>query len=187
MIKRLLDILISILVLLFLSPLLFLVAVLIILTDKGPIFYTQKRMGKYGSVFLLYKFRSMSVDSDRKVQQTYGTSDGVTGVGRFIRRTKIDELPQLINVLMGDMSIVGPRPCLPDLLDSFNDDGHKRLLVTPGLTGLAQVKGNIYLSWEERWKLDREYVENRSVLLDLKIILKTVYIVLVGEKKGLKL
>ncbi|MFA0533138.1 sugar transferase [Vibrio breoganii] len=186
MIKRVFDIISALLSILLLSPLLVIVSILIVLVDRGPIFYTQKRVGLNGKVFKLYKFRSMTSNSSRKIEQTYSSSEGVTSVGKVIRRLKIDELPQVINVLRGDMSIVGPRPCLPDLLESLNEDGKKRLLVRPGLTGLAQINGNIYLSWEDRWKFDREYVENYSFLLDIKIIFNTFFIVFAGEKKGLK-
>ena len=110
----------------------------------------------------------------------------VTRIGRSLRRFKIDELPQLLNVLGGDMSIVGPRPALPSQLESYNMVGHKRLEVRPGLTGLAQINGNILLSWPERWVYDKQYVENLSLLLDLKIILKTFRIIFKGEKIGLK-
>lgn len=110
----------------------------------------------------------------------------VTKVGSFLRRFKIDEMPQLLNVLKGDMSLVGPRPGLARQINEFNDDGRARLLVRPGLTGLAQINGNIYLSWPERWKHDRKYVENVSFLLDLKIILKTFSIIFHGEEKYVK-
>jgi lipopolysaccharide/colanic/teichoic acid biosynthesis glycosyltransferase len=107
----------------------------------------------------------------------------VTTVGKFLRRFKLDELPQLINVLTGDMSLVGPRPGMPEQLKELDENGIKRLEVYPGLTGLAQINGNIYLVWPERWKYDRHYVEYISFMLDLKIILKTVLIVFQGEKK----
>lgn len=110
----------------------------------------------------------------------------VTRVGKILRRFKIDELPQLINVLKGDMSLVGPRPGLPRQINEFNDDGIFRIQVRPGLTGLAQINGNIHLSWPERWKYDRHYVENVSFLLDLKIIFKTFFIIIYGEDKFVK-
>lgn len=184
--KRLLDLLISLMILLILSPLLASVMLLVKLTSTGPVFFKQQRIGKCGLVFEIYKFRTMSNRiRDFSLQVTNETNE-VTFIGKVIRRLKIDELPQLFNVLKGDMSLVGPRPCLPSLVDEFNDDGRARLKVRPGLTGLAQVSGNIYLSWEERWKLDRKYVENQSLLLDLKIILRTVAVVFFGEKWGKK-
>ncbi|MEQ3511904.1 sugar transferase [Pseudoalteromonas sp. BZB3] len=185
-VKRLFDFLICGVVLVLLSPLLILSVIMIKCTSKGPIFFLQERLGKDGIRFQVYKFRTMT-DTVRKFDvQVDNSNTEVTFFGKFARRLKIDELPQLLNVLKGDMSIVGPRPCLPSLQSDFNDDGLARLRVRPGLTGLAQVNGNIYLSWEERWKLDREYVENQSLLLDVKIVLRTILVVFLGEKWGKK-
>jgi lipopolysaccharide/colanic/teichoic acid biosynthesis glycosyltransferase len=156
------------------------------LTSKGPIFFKQERLGRGGRLFKIYKFRTMT-DNIRKFDvQIDSYNNEITFYGKFARGFKIDEMPPLINVLKGDLSIVGPRPCLPSLQSKFNEDGRARLLVRPGLTGLAQVNGNIYLSWEERWKLDSEYVKNQSLLLDAKIILRTVVVVFLGEKWGRK-
>ncbi len=186
MAKRIFDILVSGLVLLLLLPLLVLVIVMIKLTSKGPVFFLQERLGKEGRLFQVYKFRTMT-DKPRNFNKQVTTETlEVTFIGQFIRRLKIDELPQLFNVLIGDMSLVGPRPCLPELLNDFNENGAYRLRVRPGLTGLAQVNGNIYLSWDERWVLDRKYVENQSLWLDFTILLKTVLVVLLGEKWGKK-
>lgn len=121
--------------------------------------------------------------SDKEILK--GNSE-VTIVGNILRRLKIDELPQIINILIGDMSIVGPRPCLTSQINEFNEDGKIRLLIRPGLTGLAQINGNIYLTWPERWKYDRIYVEKISFLMDIKIILKTFLIVFLGEQKFIK-
>ncbi|MEZ7206966.1 sugar transferase [Pseudoalteromonas sp. DY56-GL79] len=185
--KRLFDICITSLVLLALLPLLVIVAILIKATSHGPIFFLQARLGKHGQVFNIYKFRTMTdAKRDFNVQVTQGNSE-VTMVGNVIRRLKIDELPQLFNVLKGDMSIVGPRPCLPALQSEFNEDGKKRLLVRPGLTGLAQVNGNIHLTWEQRWAFDSQYVSNQTLYLDVKIILRTVMVVLFGDSWGKKL
>lgn len=184
--KRCFDFLISIFILVILSPLLIITAVLIKLTSKGPLLFKQERVGKKGRLFPVYKFRTMT-DKVRDLSiQTFNDDPEITAVGKVIRRLKIDELPQLLNVVKGDMSLVGPRPCLPDLVKDFNESGKKRLLVRPGLTGLAQVNGNIHLSWEERWEYDREYVEEQSFWLDLKILSKTALIVLLGEKWGKK-
>jgi lipopolysaccharide/colanic/teichoic acid biosynthesis glycosyltransferase len=101
-----------------------------------------------------------------------------------MRRFKLDELPQLWNVLVGDMSLVGPRPCMPEQVATFNEDGRARLRVKPGLTGLAQVNGNILLSWPERWKLDRAYVENLTLAMDLRILLRTILVVIRGERRA---
>lgn len=182
--KRVIDIFLSLLALLILSPLLFLVAGIIALTSKGPVFYKQKRLGYKGEIFNLYKFRSMYIDNKvSENEQVFKNNSQVTGIGKIIRRFKIDELAQLINVLKGNMAIVGPRPCLPSLQEQFNETAFYRLQVRPGLTGLAQVNGNIYLTWQERWEFDKQYVKNVSLLNDIKIILKTFFIVLLGEEK----
>lgn len=183
--KRSFDFLISAFFIVILSPLLIITSVVIKLTGEGPLFFKQQRVGKKGRLFSLYKFRSMT-DNVRDSKQTFNDDPEVTKVGKVIRRLKIDELPQLFNVVKGDMSLVGPRPCLPNLIKDFNESAKKRLLVRPGLTGLAQVNGNIHLAWEERWEFDREYVEDQSFLLDLKIMSKTALIVLFGEKWGKK-
>lgn len=184
--KRIIDFFIALFSLIALFPLFLFVAIAVKCESKGPLFYTQKRLGYTGQIFKLLKFRSMTNKERNPSIQVFGNEMDVTRVGKIIRRLKIDELPQLINVLKGDMSIVGPRPCLPSLQEVFNEDGKARLQVRPGLTGLAQINGNIHLSWEERWKFDRHYVENHNLLLDLKIILNTVLIILLGEKWGLK-
>lgn len=180
--KRYLDFTTALIALAFLSPLLLLVSLSIKIDSRGPILYSQKRLGLHGRTFNLYKFRSMTDVSRSASKQTYIGDPEITTFGSFIRRFKIDELPQLLNVLKGDMSIVGPRPCLPELKSEFDDNGLFRTQVRPGLTGLAQVNGNIFLSWPQRWKLDRIYVENLRFSLDCKIILKTISVVFLGEK-----
>jgi lipopolysaccharide/colanic/teichoic acid biosynthesis glycosyltransferase len=153
------------------------------LTSSGPVFFTQNRLGKNAAIFKLYKFRTMTNKERKADHEIFADDPEVTTVGKFLRRFKIDELPQLINVLTGTMSLVGPRPGMPEQLKELDENGIKRLNVSPGLTGLAQINGNIYLEWPERWKYDRSYVENISFMLDLKIILKTVLIVFQGEKR----
>lgn len=185
-VKRLLDIFASATFLLLLMPMFIVVALLIKLGSKGPLFFTQERLGFNGNVFKLYKFRSMTDAKRDALVQVHQDTAEVTWIGKIIRRLKIDELPQLYNVLLGDMSLVGPRPCMEATKADFNEDGHKRLLVRPGLTGLAQVNGNILLDWPKRWALDREYVENVSLMLDIKIIFRTVLIVVLGEQWGKK-
>lgn len=181
--KRFFDIVFSVIGLFTASPVLLFSIIVIKLETEGPIFFSQDRLGKNGRVFTLYKFRTM-INKKREVNREILKEDvEVTKIGYYLRRLKIDELPQLINVLKGDMSLVGPRPCMPELKDSFNEDGKFRIRVLPGLTGLAQVNGNIYLSWPQRWKYDREYVENISFLYDVSIILKTFDILLCGEEK----
>ncbi|MBE4947644.1 sugar transferase [Chryseobacterium culicis] len=185
-IKRFLDIIISFTVILFLFPLFLVVYILVKLDSPGKFFFFQERLGYKGQVFKIYKIRTM-YDKERVADREILKGDvEVTKIGHYLRRFKIDELPQIINVFQGDMSLVGPRPCLPRQLEEFNEDGKMRIKVTPGLTGLAQVNGNIHLSWEERWKYDREYVEKQSLLLDLKIVFKTFLILLNGEDKYIK-
>jgi len=184
--KRLIDFLAAFFGLLLISPIFIVSAILVKTTSKGPLFFLQERLGKDGKIFKVYKFRTMT-DKKREVNREVLKGDAeVTKVGYYLRRFKIDELPQILNVLKGEMSLVGPRPCMPSQLAEFNEDGKYRIKVTPGLTGLAQVNGNIFLTWEERWKYDRKYVENLSFLLDVQIVLKTVGIVFLGEEKFLK-
>ena len=186
-IKCLFDFFISSIILLFLFPFFIIVAVLIKLDSKGPIFYLQNRVGKSGHLFKVYKFRTMTNKRrDPNVKQTFLDDPDITRIGGLLRRFKIDELPQIWNVFVGDMSLVGPRPALPSLYEKYGDLANKRCSVRPGMTGWAQVNGNIYLSWEERLRLDSEYVDHVSFMLDLKIIIKTVAIVLFGEEKYIK-
>ena len=185
--KRLFDFFISFAILLVLFPLFIIVAVLIKLDSKGPIFYLQSRVGENGRVFRIYKLRTMTnKERDPNVKQTYLQDPDITRIGGLLRRFKIDELPQIWNVFIGDMSLVGPRPALPSLYEKFGEIAKKRCEVRPGMTGWAQVNGNIYLPWEERLCLDREYVDRMSFMLDLRILVKTVAIVLFGEEKYIK-
>ena len=185
--KRLFDFFISFAILLLLFPLFIIVAVLIKLDSKGPIFYLQSRVGENGRVFRIYKLRTMTnKERDPNVKQTYLQDPDITRIGGLLRRFKIDELPQIWNVFIGDMSLVGPRPALPSLYEKFGEIAKKRCEVRPGVTGWAQVNGNIYLPWEERLCLDREYVDRMSFMLDLRILVKTVAIVLFGEEKYIK-
>ncbi len=185
--KRLFDFFISFAILLLLFPLFIIVADLIKLDSKGPIFYLQSRVGENGRVFRIYKLRTMTnKERDPNVKQTYLQDPDITRIGGLLRRFKIDELPQIWNVFIGDMSLVGPRPALPSLYEKFGEIAKKRCEVRPGMTGWAQVNGNIYLPWEERLCLDREYVDRMSFMLDLRILVKTVAIVLFGEEKYIK-
>tara|TARA_B100001063_G_C16744208_1_gene546531 strand:+ start:1068 stop:1550 length:483 start_codon:yes stop_codon:yes gene_type:complete len=159
------------------------VSLAISLDSNGGISFTQERLGYRGKIFLLYKFRSMRINKSRKENQIFKEHPDITKLGYFLRRFKIDETPQLLNVLKGDMSLIGPRPCLPALRRKFDQNGELRLAVRPGLTGWAQVNGNIYNSWEKRWEYDAYYVNNISLLLDLKILVKTFWVVLNGEQK----
>lgn len=182
--KRVLDISIGVFTLIILFPLFIFVGIAIYISSKGSIFYSQQRIGLNGELFNLHKFRSMYTNKNFSVnKQVFGNDKNVTTIGKFIRRFKIDELAQIINVIKGDMSIVGPRPVLPAVKEHFNEEALQRLKVRPGLTGLSQVNGNIHLPWKERWVFDRQYVENISFINDIKIIFKTFAVVLFGEEK----
>jgi undecaprenyl phosphate N,N'-diacetylbacillosamine 1-phosphate transferase len=183
LIKIILDFVFSLAIGILIIPILFLFIILIAAESKGPIFFKQERLGKGGETFVLLKLRSMKINHNRVEKQVHQNDPDITMIGKFIRRYKIDELPQIYNVLIGHMSIVGPRPCLPSLKEKFDENAFHRLKVKPGLTGWAQVNGNIYNSWPKRWELDRYYVENLSFKLDLKILLMTIGVVLFGEKK----
>lgn len=181
--KRVFDFVISVILLLLFGPIILLFGLFVKLESKGPMFFIQIRVGRSGKEFTLYKLRSMKQNENRKEVQVFHGNPDITSLGKFIRRFKIDELPQIWNVLIGDMSLVGPRPCLPTLLEKFDENAYCRLKVRPGLTGWAQVNGNIFNSWPKRWELDRYYVENISSFFDLKIIAMTIGVVLFGEKK----
>ena len=191
-IKRLIDIGVSSLVLFVMSPVLLIIALLIKLTSKGPVLFKQTRSGLKGRKFVLYKFRSMVVDAEaqRKELVEKNEMDGpvfkmrhdprITKIGRFIRRTSLDEYPQLINVLKGDMSIVGPRPPLPEEVENYEIWQRRRLSLKPGITCIWQVSGRNKISFEQWMKMDLQYIDNWSLLLDLKIILQTFFVVLTG-------
>lgn len=184
--KRAFDVLGALLGLVLISPLLGVVALLVKLEDGGPVFFRQPRVGREGAEFGMLKFRSMVPNAEEMLEDIRGLndSDGVlfkikddprrTRIGRFLRRYSIDELPQLLNVLRGQMSLVGPRPPLPSEVEKYERDVHRRLLVRPGMTGLWQVSGRASLSWNEAVRLDLYYVDNWSMLTDLVIIAKTV-------------
>lgn len=181
-IKRVIDITFSFLLIVLLMPLSMLVFLMIKLDSKGPIFFKQERVGKDLKLFKIFKFRTMT-NKKRSVSKVIGRDKGVTRIGYYLRRFKIDELPQLINVLKGDMSLVGPRPSIKEQLETMGVQEKKRYSLRPGMTGLAQVCGNIHISWNERYKYDLEYVRNVSFANDMKIILRTVLIVVIGEEK----
>jgi exopolysaccharide biosynthesis polyprenyl glycosylphosphotransferase len=176
-----------------LSPLFLALAVVIRLSDNGPALFTQTRVGKDGRTFKIYKFRTMVVDAERHLAQLQASNDfdgvlfkmrrdpRVTVIGARLRKWSMDELPQLINVLRGDMSLVGPRPALPDEAARYADHVRRRLVVKPGLTGMWQVNGRSDLSWEESIRLDIRYVENWSLALDLQILWKTISVILRGS------
>lgn len=183
-IKRLFDFLSALLGTILVSPLFLLTVLGITLTMPGPIFFLQERVGKDGKCFSILKFRTMKVDKEAIEKHDFSKDkDRLTGFGKLLRRLKIDELPQLLNVLVGHMSLVGPRPTVREQVERYDDYQRRRLQMRPGMTGLAQVNGNISLSWSDRIIWDVRYVERFSLFLDLKIICKTVLIVFLGEAR----
>jgi lipopolysaccharide/colanic/teichoic acid biosynthesis glycosyltransferase len=178
--KRLLDIVVSLLVLIIASPVLLVVALMLFLFQKTNPFFFQNRPGKNERIFKLVKFKTMSEEKD-KHGHLLPDKDRLTVIGKFVRKTSLDELPQLINVLKGDMSLIGPRPLLVKYLPLYNQSQRRRHEVRPGITGWAQVNGRNELSWEDKFNHDVWYVENLSFLLDLKILWKTVLKVLKTE------
>ena len=181
-IKRVLDIVCSILGIIVLSPILVIVSILIKLESKGPIIFKQLRAGKGSKPFYIYKFRSMKIETPNIATNDFTDSHVyITRIGKIIRKTSIDEIPQLFNILKGDMSIVGPRPLLTQYLPLYSEEQKKRHDVRPGLTGWAQINGRNSITWTEKFKLDVWYVKNRNFLLDLKIIFLTVKKVIIKE------
>ena len=178
-IKRGLDIIFSLVLLIIGGIFLLIVGLIIKIDSPGPAIFKQERLGLNGKVFNIYKFRSMCQGAEKKGTGVYSLKGDprVTKVGRFIRATSIDELPQLINILKGEMSFIGPRPTLtyhPWKLEEYTDEQIKRFKVRPGVTGLAQINGRKDIPWDERLIYDVNYVENLSFMLDLKILLKTI-------------
>lgn len=172
-IKRILDFLLSAFVLIILAIPLIIVGLLIRIKLGSPIFFRQPRPGKNAKIFKIFKFRTMNNAKDES-GNLLADNLRLTKFGKFIRSTSIDELPELINILKGDMSIVGPRPLLVEYLDLYNEEQKHRHDVRPGLTGLAQVNGRNSITWEEKFKYDIEYVKNVTFINDCKIILKTI-------------
>lgn len=184
--KIVIDFSVALIIILMASIPLVVISILILAESRGPLFFRQERVGKDLKFFRVYKFRTMT--NEKRTVGTapiIGKADGVTHVGYYLRRYKIDELPQLLNILFGDMSLVGPRPSVPEQLKQMTDEEKQRYSVRPGLTGRAQINGNIHLSWKERFFYDLQYVKNVTFWNDLKIMLKTVLIVLHGEQKFL--
>lgn len=193
--KRILDFIASLCALLILSPVLLIVSILIATTSKGPVIFKQDRVGKNGIIFKMYKFRSMVANAEELKAQLEKDNEmngpmfkikndpRITKVGRFIRKTSIDEIPQLINVLKGEMSLVGPRPSLPSEVKEFEPWMLERLTILPGLTCYWQVMGRNDIEFNEWMKLDIKYVRERNFWLDLKLIFKTFF-VLFGDKSA---
>lgn len=180
MLKRLLDIIIASIALILLSPLYFYVAHKVKKNLGSPVLFRQVRPGLHGKPFEMIKFRTMKDAADAK-GNPLPDSERLTPFGKMLRSSSLDEMPELWNVIKGDMSIVGPRPLLMEYLPLYNQEQAKRHLVRPGMTGHAQVNGRNAISWEEKFKLDTWYVENQSVWLDFKIMLKTVKKVLAKD------
>ena len=180
--KRLLDVIIAAIALTILSPIFFLVAYKVRRNLGSPVFFYQERPGLHGKLFRMIKFRSMK-DAFDKEGNALPDEQRITPFGHKLRSTTLDEMPQLINVLKGNMSIVGPRPQMPEFMEHYTEHQKRRHEVRPGMTGLAQVSGRNNLSWEEKFDLDVQYVDNQSTLYDFKIMLKTVEVML--NKEGI--
>lgn len=193
-IKRILDFTIAAFLLIFLAPLFLLIIAIIKLQDGGPIFYISNRVGKWGKEFKFYKFRTMHVGADQMKENLMPYSEykdsitfkmkqdpRITPFGRFLRKSSLDELPQLWNVLKGDMSLVGPRPHLPNEVSFYSIDERRRLDITPGITCIWQVSGRSQLPFNKQLQLDLEYIESQSFWLDIKILLKTIPAVIFGR------
>ncbi|MFU2204561.1 sugar transferase [Streptococcus pluranimalium] len=177
--KRIIDIFVSLLGLIILSPLFVLVSFLIKVDSRGTVLFHQKRIGLNGKVFDIYKFRSMTMGAEKvgSGQYSYAGDPRVTKIGKIIRATSIDELPQFLNILKGEMSLIGPRPVLtyhPKSIDEYSENEKTRFKVRPGVTGWAQIHGRKTVDWSRRFELDRYYVENLSFLLDIKIFFMTI-------------
>jgi lipopolysaccharide/colanic/teichoic acid biosynthesis glycosyltransferase len=180
-IKRIIDFLISLSALLFIWPILLIISIFLKFANKGAgVFFTQERPGLGGKIFRVYKFKTMN-DAKDADGNLLPDAERLTKVGRFVRSTSIDELPQLFNVLKGDMALIGPRPLLPQYLKLYTPEQARRHNVRPGITGWAQVNGRNSISWTKKFELDVWYVDNCSPMLDLKIIALTIKKVFVRE------
>lgn len=179
-IKRIFDVICSLLVLLLLSPIFMIISLIIKITSPGSVCFKQQRLGLNGQVFWMYKFRSMIPNAVNMGSGMFVEKDDprITAIGRFLRATSLDELPQLLNILRGEMSFVGPRPAPLHHLNIYDERQIKRLSVKPGITGWAQVKGRLALYWPQRIELDLWYIENYSFWLDLRILFMTFSVVL---------
>ena len=179
--KRLFDFFVSLFLCFLLFPVWLVVFFIIMINDSGPIFYRQKRVGSNGEEFDILKFRTMYVNKKSSAATTLKSDPRVFNGGHFLRKYKIDELPQIFNVLNGTMSLVGPRPTVKEDVEKMSRVQKRRLAVRPGCTGLAQISGNTSISWGERIKLDLYYIDNWSFWFDLKILVKTFLLVLTGR------
>ncbi len=194
-VKRIIDIFGAIFGIIILSPIMIVVSILIKLESNGPIVFSQDRVGKNGRLFKMYKFRSMVQNAEELLEKLKDKNEmsgpmfkmkedpRITRVGRFIRKTSIDELPQLFNVLKGEMSLVGPRPNLPREVERFTDFQRQKLLAKPGLTCYWQIMGRNNIDFEDWMKLDIKYIEERNIWIDIKLILKT-FLLLFGDESA---
>lgn len=173
-VKRFADILIAGIMIIVLSPLMLLTCILIKSGNDGPILFKQERPGKDGKIFTVYKFRTMSVKTHDENGRELSDFERMSRVGSFLRRTSVDELPQLFNIIKGDMSFIGPRPLLKEYLDLYTPEQMRRHDVVPGLSGWAQVNGRNAITWEEKFALDVFYVDNFSLKMDVKIFFMTI-------------
>ena len=194
LVKRLIDIVASILLLIVLTPLFVVIMLLIYQSSPGPVFYKQTRVGRWGKLFTMWKFRSMYPDADARLKEMMAQNEMSGGVifkmkndpriipvGRFIRKASIDELPQLWNVLKGDMSLVGPRPALPSEVNQYSLQDRQRLEVIPGITCIWQVSGRSDIPFPQQVQLDVQYIQSQSVWLDIKLLLQTIPAVLLSR------
>ncbi|MBP3442932.1 MAG: sugar transferase [Clostridia bacterium] len=177
-IKRGMDFTVALTALIILSPLMLIVAFLIKLNRDGPVFFRQERPGLDGKIFTVYKFRTMSVKTCDEQGRELSDFERMSKIGNFLRKTSVDELPQFINILKGDMSFIGPRPLLTEYLPLYTPEQMRRHEVRPGISGWAQVNGRNTITWEEKFRFDVEYVDNISLKMDIKIFIKTILNVL---------
>lgn len=173
-IKRIMDLLTAVLLAIVLSPLMLLSAILIAANRDGPVLFKQKRPGKNGKIFTVYKFRTMSTKLCDKNGRELSDFERMTKIGRILRKTSVDELPQLFNIIKGDMSFIGPRPLLIEYLDLYSTEQMRRHDVLPGISGWAQVNGRNTLTWDEKFSYDIYYVDHYGFLMDMKIFFKTI-------------
>lgn len=177
-IKRGMDFTVALTALIILSPLMLIVALLIKLNRDGPVLFKQKRPGLGGKIFTVYKFRTMSVKTHDEQGRELSDFERMSKIGNLLRKTSVDELPQFINILKGDMSFIGPRPLLTEYLELYTPEQMRRHEVRPGISGWAQVNGRNTITWEEKFALDVEYVDNMSFGMDVKIFVRTILNVL---------